>query len=1286
MKTVPNGTLSAPTSIERLRAVLSASLCTSISLYALFIGDPAAAAPRPSVIDNSFKPDLLGWNPWSIRTVAQEDGKLVVAVWSNSVPVVARLNEDGSKDISFSLDPLFTQWWPVGGNGNVEALAALPGGGVVAAEWATWSGPNGEYNYKNRLVRINADGSLDQTFNPAFIPGNAPVHIDYLYSLADGRVFVADNPGGCHNDAEGRWYLHNGGTVLTATGAQDPQFTRTPIINRECGRFIASVALAPDGKLLVAGQFVNPGVNLIRLKVDGTLDLSFKPQVPGGWDQVSAVAVQSDGRIVIALAASTSPDDSSPDKAVLARLLPDGQPDPSFIPAGETYHYSVINALAVRADDTIMIAPDLFFSGYSLKLKRDGGLDLNLTAVAGSLGSVSSAVLDPKDRVVGLLPSPEWNAPFLARFLTNGTIPGVEFAQARYNVREDAPAAMITLRRSGDITLPLSVRVATQDGTAGAGTDYVAKNEVLQFAAGEETHSFQIPILDDPIVEGDETVLLALSEPSPGAIISGHDSALLTIVDNELFIEQNQAGGPEFATDAITIVESEGTAKLVVQRLGDSSQAFTVKYSTSDVTAKAGIDYVAQSGTLQFAPLQVTNVIAIPILNNVLVDGDRSFQVHLHDPSGPAVLMSHDTAVVTIQNNDGGIEFASDTFTVNEAAGFAEVVVQRNGDGLGGAAVDYVLSDGTATAGADYLARHGTITFAPGETSKTFQVPIIDDGLVEWDATIRLALMNPRAGAMLGARTNVTLVIVDNEIPTVVDPTFDPGRGAIAYSGGSAYPGSIALQPDGKIVAGGNFSYWNGVSAIGVARLNADGTLDNGFHSPIPGFAVFGRVFLQPDGKVLCYYAPPGAAGSGKFVTRLNSNGTTDSIFHSTLFESVPQNYADTVQAFVLQPDGKMLVGGRFDRARGVAQTNLARLNADGTLDTSFEVSVVKSPSGIGYEKGEVQTVLVQPDGKILIAGDFTSVNGTSANGYARLDANGTLQPGFSLPDNPYYPYTSALLGVQSDGKILVQESEILRLNTDGSRDSSFSAPDAHVSTSYYRYGIDPRFAYLIALQTDGTILLFGSFVDNGISRSGLFRLHADGSLDRSLPLVDLRDANNNPVAPSAFAIQPDGNILIAGDFTTVNGIPRAGLVRVFGNFNGPPTISFAAVRPLASTDAGLAIVTLQRLGDTSHAASVHFSTQDGTALANWDYFPTSGLLEFAPLETEKTIIIPTFDDGVPGVDRTFSVLLSEPSAGAFIGGGGEDYRCDDRKQPTARQYRSQLQPGHREDRRHSSR
>jgi uncharacterized delta-60 repeat protein len=195
---------------------------------------------------------------------------------------------------------------------------------------------------------------------------------------------------------------------------------------------------------------------------------------------------------------------------------------------------------------------------------------------------------------------------------------------------------------------------------------------------------------------------------------------------------------------------------------------------------------------------------------------------------------------------------------------------------------------------------------------------------------------------------------------------------------------------------------------------------------------------------------------------------------------------SNTVQAVALQRDGKVLVGGYFTQVDGVARNNIARLNADGVLDTNFD-------PGTGAN-GLVYAVASQPDGKVLIGGVFTQVNGVERNSIARLNANGSL-------DTTFDPGTGAndqvwAVAIQSDGKVLiggdftqvngVGRGRIARLNPDGSVDTSFD-PGAGANWQ----------VFAVALQLDGKVLIGGNFVlVNGASRPYVARLNADGSLD----------------------------------------------------------------------------------------------------------------------------------------------------------------------------------------------
>src|SRR5947199_1520439 len=341
-----------------------------------------------------------------------------------------------------------------------------------------------------------------------------------------------------------------------------------------------------------------------------------------------------------------------------------------------------------------------------------------------------------------------------------GQAPVVQFDSATYSVDENGGSATITVTRSGVLSGVLTVRYATSNGTATAPADYTAKSGTLTFNAGETIKTFTIPIVNDTLHESDETVNLTLSNPTGGAL-GNLSTAVLTIVDDDT------AGTVQFSSATYSVNENTASVTITVTRTGGAASGVTVNYATSDGTATAGSDYIAKSGTLSFAAGQASKTFTIPIINDRLDESDETVNLTLSDPTGGATLGTPDTAVLTIIDNDSGgvLQFSSATYTVNEGvlSGKAVIKVTRSGGTASGVTVDYATSDGTATDGSDYIATSGTLTFAAGQTSGTFTIPIINDALNEPNETVILTLSNPTGGATLGTRSTAVLTIVDND-------------------------------------------------------------------------------------------------------------------------------------------------------------------------------------------------------------------------------------------------------------------------------------------------------------------------------------------------------------------------------------------------------------------------------------------------------------------------------------------------------------------------------------------
>jgi len=373
-----------------------------------------------------------------------------------------------------------------------------------------------------------------------------------------------------------------------------------------------------------------------------------------------------------------------------------------------------------------------------------------------------------------------------------------------------------------------------------------------------------------------------------------------------------------------------------------------------------------------------------------------------------------------------------------------------------------------------------------------------------------------------------------------IDPTFNAGQGPFPEVQ------AVAIQPDGKIVIGGPFTNFNGVAAPRITRLNADGTRDTTFNAggtgpgPVsgPNETTVYAVAVQPDGKIVIggtFASYNGDAAASDFVMRLNANGTRD-----TTFNASGTGANGSVIAVTIQPDGKIVIVGNFTSYNGDAAASdfVMRLNADGTRDTTFNAG------GTGANS-QVAGVAIQPDGKIVIGGPFTSYNGDPAasDGIMRLNADGTRDTTFNAGGTGADHYMVAA-AVQPDGKIVIvgnftsyngdaaASDFVMRLNADGTRDTTFNAGGAGAE----------NIVYAVALQPDGKIVIGGIFPTyNGDPPRGVTRLNANGTRNTTFNA----GGTGTDGLVSAMAMQPDGKIVIVGEFLSYNGTPVNRIMRL---------------------------------------------------------------------------------------------------------------------------------------------
>lgn len=416
--------------------------------------------------------------------------------------------------------------------------------------------------------------------------------------------------------------------------------------------------------------------------------------------------------------------------------------------------------------------------------------------------------------------------------------------------------------------------------------------------------------------------------------------------------------------------------------------------------------------------------------------------------------------------------------------------------------------------------------------------------------------------------SRASVVVVGPDL--AVDPTFNAG---------SAYSGNVNIvipQSDGRLVVGGTFSSINGVARPRLARLNSDGTVDSTFNPGATSNGTVSSVSLAPGGKLVVggWFTPGNTTTSTGTVVRLNSDGSSDSSFAASSLNNnvnavqvggdgrvmVGGNFTlsgsttrrglarvnsdgsldfgfaptlwsgGTIAAFALLPDGKMLLARSFQYLRGApVNGRLVRVNADGSLDPTF------NPGGTGASS-VVNAILRQPDGRILIAGSFTSYNGTPISRVAQLNADGTLDSSFvpAAPDNGVFA-----LALLPGGRIVIggafqtvdgiPRPWLAGLTPTGAYDASFDpgAMNGNVNT--------------LVAQPDGKVLVGGAFLTiGGGSSPRLARLTASGALD---PFFNVGAGPNGSI--NAVELLPDGWILIGGSFSTYNGVNRTAVARL---------------------------------------------------------------------------------------------------------------------------------------------
>ena len=236
-----------------------------------------------------------------------------------------------------------------------------------------------------------------------------------------------------------------------------------------------------------------------------------------------------------------------------------------------------------------------------------------------------------------------------------------------------------------------------------------------------------------------------------------------------------RAGDFRFAAEEWETAEGTGGVTVTVERVNGDSGTTRVDFTTVNSTAEEGADFELVGDTLVFSNGVRQQTVVVPILDDDEDEPVENFILRLSNPQDGAGLASPTQAVVRIVDDDGpgNVSFTAGQYVEQENNGFAAIGVVRREGADGEISVQWRTQAGTAIPGTDYVQTTGTVVFAEGETEGVFEVPLLDDALMEGPETIQLFLFNPEGGATLGLPTNAWLTLQDDEAPRAAFPFYE---------------------------------------------------------------------------------------------------------------------------------------------------------------------------------------------------------------------------------------------------------------------------------------------------------------------------------------------------------------------------------------------------------------------------------------------------------------------------------------------------------------------------------
>lgn len=750
-------------------------------------------------------------------------------------------------------------------------------------------------------------------------------------------------------------------------------------------------------------------------------------------------------------------------------------------------------------------------------------------------------------------------------------------------------------------TEPITVDYQILPDSATAGSDYsdTTLTGTVTFAPNTTTQTITVDILGDTDNEASELFFVKLSNPTGGATLAD---------DKAVGIILNDDPNPTLAISDVTINEdNSGTkmAEFTVMLSAASNQFVSVNYKTVDATATtANNDYTNATGQLVFAPGETSKTILVPVVGDAVSEANETFSITLFGATNAAI--SKADGIATINNDDAhpGLSISNASLTEGGNATFTVSLGAASGQTV---TVDYATADGTAVSG-DYVSQMGTLTFAPGETSKTITVATTDDNQYEADETFVVNL-SAATNANIASGIGTATIAENDPLPaiSIIDSTLTEGNSGnqtltftVSLSSSSSLPVSVqyaatdgtatasdtdySLEPGTLTFAPGETSKTISVTISGDAKYETDETFTITLTNPSGGTLADG----QAMGSITNDDGQPTLSISDSAGTLEGNSGNTPASFTISLShassETITVNYS----------------------------------TADETANAS---DYSKASGSITFNPGETsKTIDVQVKGdSIDEANETFFVNLSNATNATIADAQGNGE----ITDD--------------DGVPTISIADISVDETDGSTNATFtvslSNPASSPITVNYATADNTADSADYTSKT-GTL----TFTPGQTTQTFSVDITGDAQyeVDETF-LINLTGVTNATIA--------DGQAI--GTITNDDPIPTLSINDVSviegndGTFNASFTVSVSAA--------------------SSKAITVNYATVDNTAkVSDSDYVATNGSVTFAPNETSKVINVVVQGDTKKEVDENFFIDITSSDAMVSDGRGIGTIKTDE--------------------------